>query len=141
MHFKGFYDILRENLDKYRGNYEMIIDYAPEIFQLLSELLDDKKLNPKERLMICATLGYFVAPYDILPEEIYGPHGYIDDIYLCSLIIEKIAENLGYDYLEKYWKGEEDLKSTIKECQKHSKEILGKDAKKILSYTGLENLD
>jgi len=62
----------------------MIIDYAPEIFQLLSELLNDKKLNPKERLMICATLGYFVASYDILPEEIYGPHGYIDIPLLTS---------------------------------------------------------
>lgn len=141
MEFKGFYDLLRENLDKYRGDYDMIVDYAPDIFRLLSDLLNDDKIEAKTRLMICAALGYFVAPYDILPEEIYGPYGYIDDIFLCSLIIEKIAENLGYDHLEGYWKGEENLKSVIRECQKRSKKILGEETEKILAYVGLENMD
>ncbi|BDH79317.1 MAG TPA: DUF1232 domain-containing protein [Methanothermobacter sp.] len=140
MKFKGFYDLLRENLDKYRGDYEMIVDYAPDIFQLLSDLLNDDKIGAKTRLMICATLGYLVAPYDILPEEIYGPHGYIDDIFLCSLIIEKIAQDLGYNYLEKYWKGEENLKSVIRECQRRSRDILGEDTEKVLSYVGFEKL-
>ncbi|MEM4525324.1 MAG: YkvA family protein [Methanothermobacter sp.] len=138
MKFKGFYDVLKENIDTYRGEYEMIIDYAPDIFKLLSDLLNDERINARMRLMICAALGYFVAPYDILPEEIYGPQGYIDDIYLSSLILGKIAEKTGYKLLEEYWRGEEDLKSVIRECQKRSKEILGKDTEKILSYVGLE---
>ncbi|MGB9844226.1 hypothetical protein [Methanothermobacter tenebrarum] len=40
-----------------------------------------------------------------------------------------------------YWKGEENLKSVIRECQRRSKEILWGGREKILSYTGLENLD
>lgn len=140
MKFKGFYDVLRENLDMYRGDYELIVDYAPDIFKLLSDLLNDKRIKARTRIMICAALGYFVAPYDILPEEIYGPQGYIDDIYLSSLILKKIAEETGQEILEEYWDGEEDLKKVIMECQKRSKEILGKDTEKILSYVGLKNL-
>ncbi|MDI9624486.1 MAG: UvrD-helicase domain-containing protein [Methanothermobacter sp.] len=123
-------------LHEYREYHDLGADFEilneETQFIFIRAHFTELKLN-----MICTALGYFVAPYDILPEEIYRPQGYIDDIYLSSLILGKIAEKNGYELLEEYWRGEEDLKSVIRECQKRSKKILGKDTEKILSYVGL----
>ena len=60
-------------------------------------------------MKICAALGYFVVPFDIIPEQIYGPNGYIDDIFLCSYILKEIESEKGIIFLDGYWKGDERL--------------------------------
>jgi len=80
--FKDFYEVLRENLDSYRGEYERFVDYGPDLYKLLADVLNEKSVPSELRIKICAALGYYVVPFDIIPEQIYGPHGYIDDIYV-----------------------------------------------------------
>lgn len=137
MEFTDFYDILRENLNSYRGDYERIVDYAPDLFRLLSDLLQSRDIQREDRLMICAAMGYLVAPNDIIPEEIFGPHGYIDDVYLCSVVIDELAGRMGYRFLEEYWSGDEDLESVVDECISRTSEILGDKRSSVLEYTGL----
>ena len=38
--FKDFYDTLIENLETYTGEYESFIDYGPDLFKLLCDLLN-----------------------------------------------------------------------------------------------------
>ena len=46
------------------------------------------------RLEISAAIAYYVAPDDIIPEEIYGPYGYIDDIFISVyVLIQNYAVN------------------------------------------------
>jgi len=40
--YKSFYDILREYLDLYEGEYEGIVDYGPDIFKLMADILNEK---------------------------------------------------------------------------------------------------
>ncbi|MBE2900732.1 DUF1232 domain-containing protein [Methanothermobacter thermautotrophicus] len=138
MEFTDFYDILRDNLNSYRGEYERIVDYAPDLFRLLADLLQSREIRREDRLMICAAMGYLVAPHDVIPEEIYGPHGYIDDVYLCSVVVDRIAGRMGYRFLEEYWGGDEDLEAVIGECISRTSEILGDKRLSVLEYTGLK---
>lgn len=135
--FKDFYDVLRENLDSYRGEYERFVDYSPELCKLLSDILNDKSIPSKLRMKICAVLGYFVVPYDIIPEQIYGPYGYIDDIFLCCHVIKEIEEEMGYDFLDMEWDGDEELKDVVYVCYEESREILGDKVDEVLDYVGL----
>ena len=135
--FKDFCDLLRENLDSYRGEYEGFIDYSPELFRLLTEILNDKIIKAPIRLKISAAMAYFVAPFDIIPEQIYGPYGYVDDIFVCAYVVKDIEKELGYDYLSDFWEGEEDLEDVIEECYKQSKIILKDKTMDILGYVGL----
>lgn len=137
MDFTHFYDVLRDNINSYRGEYERIVDYAPDLFRLLADVLRSDELGSGERLRISAAMGYLVAPYDVIPEEIYGPHGYIDDVYLCAVVVEEIASKHGYGFLEDYWAGDEDLEYVIEECLERASEILGEKTEEILSYAGL----
>ncbi len=83
-------------------------------------------------------LAYYVAPFDIIPEQIYGPYGYIDDIYVCAYVIKDIAQELGYDYLENLWEGDEDLEIVVNECYDKSEEILEDKVDDVLGYVGLK---
>ena len=137
--FKDFYDVLRENLDSYRGEYERFVDYSPEIYKLLVDILNEKKLNSKFRMKICATLGYFVVPFDIIPEQIYGPNGYVDDIFICSYVLKEIKNEIGMEFLDEFWEGDEELEDVLNVCYTLSKEILGDKVKDVLNYVGFEN--
>ena len=136
--FKDFYDVLRENLDSYRGEYERFVDYSPDIYKLLVDILNEKKLNPKFRMKICATLGYFVVPFDIIPEQIYGPHGYVDDIFLCSYVLKEIKNETGIEFLDEFWEGDEELEDVLNVCYTQSKEILGDKVNDVLNYVGIK---
>lgn len=135
--FKDYYDILRENLDSYRGKYDRFIDYGPEMYKLLTDILNEENIRPDTRLKICAAIAYFVAPFDVIPEQIYGPQGYVDDIYLCGYVINDLANSLGWDILEDAWQGDEELKEVLNESYSKSKEILGEKTEEILIYVGL----
>ena len=136
--FKDFYDVLRENLDSYRGEYESFVDHGPDIYKLLTDILNEKSLNPKLRMKICAALGYFVVPFDIIPEQIYGPHGYIDDIYICSYVLKEIKEDKGIIFLDELWEGDEEIADVLEVCYNQSKDILGDKVNEILNYVGFE---
>ena len=75
---------------------------------------------------------------DVIPEQVYGPYGYIDDIYITTYIIKKIADELGYEFLQKHWKENEKLESVVEECYEKSLEVLGDKTEIILSYVGFK---
>ncbi len=87
--FKDFYDVLSDNLESFQGEYASFIDHGPKLFKLLTEILDEKDLTPNLRLQISAAIAYYVVPMDVIPEQIYGPYGYIDDIYITVYITKK----------------------------------------------------
>lgn len=136
--FKDFYDVLTDNLESYQGEYASFIDHGPLLFKLLTEVLIDDELTNELKLHISAAIAYYVVPQDIISEQIYGPYGYIDDIYITVFVIKKLATIFGYSFLEKYWEGEGNLESVVEECYDKSKEILGDKTKLVLNYVGLQ---
>ena len=136
--FKDFYDVLRDNLDSYRGEYERFVDHGPDLFKLLTEILNQKSVNSDIRLKVSAALAYYVAPFDIIPEQIYGPHGYIDDVFICAYVIKDIADELGYEFLDEIWEGEEEVEEVVDECYNRSTDFLEDKIDEILGYVGLK---
>ena len=133
--FKDFYDTLLENLDNYHGEYESFINYGPNLFKLLCDLLN-ADIDFSLRLPICGAIAYYVTPDDVISEQIYGPYGYIDDIYLASYVLKMVADKHGYDFLQQNSNFE--VEPIVKECEMKSLEILNKDeVESIIAYIGL----
>ena len=135
--FKDFYDTLIENLNSFEGDYASFIDCGPNLFNLLCDLLSQKEIKKDMRLDISAAIAYFVAPDDIIPEEIYGPYGYIDDIFISVYILRKVADEFGYDYLQNLWKHDSNVKEIMDDCYDNSLELLEDKVYPILVYVGL----
>ena len=135
--FKDFYDTLIENLNSFEGDYASFIDCGPNLFNLLCDLLSQKEIKKDMRLEISAAIAYFVAPDDIIPGEIYGPYGYIDDIFISVYILRKVADEFGYDYLQNLWKHDSNVKEIMDDCYDNSLELLEDKVYPILVYVGL----
>ena len=135
--FKDFYDTLIENLEGYEGEYAYFINCGPNLFNLLCDLLSQEEIDRLMRLEISAAIAYYVAPDDIIPEEIYGPYGYIDDIFVSVYVLRKVAKEFGYDFLQNLWKHETDVKEVMDDCYDNSLELLEDKVHAVLSYVGL----
>lgn len=135
---QSFYDSLKEYLESYPGSYNHIIDYSPDLFKLLTDILNEKVLSADNRLKISAALGYFVVPIDVVPESIYGPEGYIDDLYLCCHVLNDIVKELGYSFIEDLWEGSESLDLVLDKCLKESEAILADEKIFVLKYVGFQ---
>lgn len=134
--FKNYYDALIENLETYTGEYESFIDYGPSLFKLLCDLLKSD-VDYSLKLPICGAIAYYVTPDDVIPENIYGPYGYIDDIYLSSHVLKMVADIHGYDFIQEK-SSISNIKEIINECESKSLEILNDDEiKSIIEYAGL----
>ena len=134
--FKNYYDTLIKNLETYAGEYESFIDYGPSLFKLLCDLLKSD-VDYSLKLPICGAIAYYVTPDDVIPENIYGPYGYIDDIYLSSHVLKMVADIHGYDFIQEK-SSISNIEEIINECESKSLEILNDDEiKSIIEYAGL----
>jgi uncharacterized membrane protein YkvA (DUF1232 family) len=135
--FKGYYEMLQESVRDYKGEFQKIIRLTPNIFKLFTNLLEDPLVPAGNKPTINATIAYFVAPFDALPEEIYSQIGYLDDLFLASWSLKKLEEQVGYAVLENNWEGEEELSIVIDEVYNKTREVIGEMENDILEYVGL----
>lgn len=91
-------DLIQKTVKKITGNKEMMSDIKDKI-QLLVEVIKayrngSYKIIPKRSiLMIIATFIYFVNPFDLLPDFIFGL-GFIDDVTVIGLTFKQIDNDL-----------------------------------------------
>lgn len=114
------------------------IKYLPDIFKTLSAVLDMDILLPEERSKVNAALAYIVVQNDVIPEEIYGTWGYIDDLFLGSMVLIELHSN--HPEISKFWEKPEEFINTIKYCNSQSRKALEEKnmVDKVLEYSGLK---
>jgi len=120
---KSFEAFLREDLNNYEGDFDKFILYAPDFFKLLCELLDED-LDNEDKRKINSALAYFVLPNEIIPEETSGPLGYVDDIYVCCVVLKNLSTKYGIARINKLWNQDEDFEVVLNKCFKGSENIL-----------------
>ncbi|WP_405275808.1 DUF1232 domain-containing protein [Methanobrevibacter sp.] len=137
-YLKDYYDTLIENLNAYAGEYDSFINHGPNLYKLLCDILE-QDIPQNLRKDICGAIAYYVIPRDVIPEHIYGPQGYVDDVYLSVYVLKLVAEECGYEFIQKIWDKPEDVKDVMAECESKALEILKDDEiEAILSYVGFK---
>jgi len=136
---KNYYDFLKHELDNFQGDFDKFILYIPDFFKLLCNLLDED-MEKEDRRIINSALAYFVVPNDVIPEEIYGPMGYVDDIFVCAKVLKKLQEKYGLQMLARLWDCDEELDDILDYSYAKSLEILKKQdaVKHVLEYAGID---
>jgi len=91
-----YYDFLNGEIKNFKDSgeeFDKVILHLPNFFRLLCDLLDQAVLEEDARLLIHYALAYFVIPNDVIPEEVYGAYGYMDDLFICCTVIDKINKD------------------------------------------------
>ena len=138
---KTFDQLLQEDIALYEGRHDDLIFQAPALYRLLTRLLDDPALPGRLRPLVLAAVAYFILPADVIPEDIEGPYGYIDDLYLCGLVAEETRRATGSDeLLLTNWDGEAPLLPLLAELLGASDLLTSEQRERILRYVGFECL-
>ncbi|MEJ2266772.1 MAG: DUF1232 domain-containing protein [Anaerolineales bacterium] len=133
--------LIQEDIAGYEGLHEDLIYQAPALYRLMIHLLDDPNVPGRLRPLVITTIAYFVLPADIMPEDLQGPSGYIDDIFLCAFIADRIHKELKSDeILTANWDGKVPILTLIEDVLSQEKALIGDKRELILWYIGYEHL-
>jgi uncharacterized membrane protein YkvA (DUF1232 family) len=106
----NFLNILKSQVENYKGVHFEIIQKAPLLYDSAVKLLKDVQITSQFRQKLLAAIGYFIIPNDIYPEDEHGPIGYVEDMMLLIHIFREINNSKGKTPLVRNWSGnEEDL--------------------------------
>lgn len=135
---RQFEGSLRESLAHYSGPQAEQIQLAPDLFRALANLLDDGRVHDEARALICQALAYYITPFDVLPEEVHGDEGYLDQVYLCLWVLNRLRVELPEHVLDQAWEGEGELSELLAEELPKAEAALGEEAVgQVRRYVGL----
>jgi uncharacterized membrane protein YkvA (DUF1232 family) len=146
----SFYDRLRQTVvhgieskaGKLPGDAARMLLLVPDVFILMVRLTLDKSVPRGARAMIGGALAYFILPFDLLPEAILGPVGYMDDLVLGVAVLSQVFGGELEPYARKHWSGPEDLRVVLRDVTQASQALLGVSLygrlKKLLARRGIQ---
>ena len=138
---KRFDAILEQDIADYNGEFRDLIRQAPALYRLMTHLLDDSSLPGKMSQQVIAAIAYFILPGDVIPEDKYGPLGYVDDIYLCAFVANQVMMETGSgEILDRNWDGDMPVQPLIREILGREKEMIGDKKESIMQYIGYDQL-
>jgi uncharacterized membrane protein YkvA (DUF1232 family) len=131
---RRFYDKVRENISRYlerkgslagrSGEYLLLV---PDMFMLLWRLINDPRVNSKNKVLLGSGLAYYLFPLDIMPEGFLGPIGYIDDLVFGVYLLNKMLTDTDPEILREHWSGKDDVLATIQSVLNAADNLVGKD--------------
>jgi uncharacterized membrane protein YkvA (DUF1232 family) len=119
-------------------DFDRSVLYFPDIINLLCSLLDEDSLDRESRMLIHVALGYLLVPNDVVPEDVYGAYGYMDDMYLSCIVLSNIKKKYS-DLMHKLWINEEPLEKALDLCIFRSEKFLEEKGlkDKLMRFCGL----
>jgi uncharacterized membrane protein YkvA (DUF1232 family) len=115
-----FYDRVRGSIQEYidrkggvLGKTTEFLLLVPDIFMLLWRLTTDSRVTGKNKVLIGSAVVYFILPFDLIPEAVVGPIGYLDDLVFAAYVLNTILTDTDPEVLREHWTGREDVLLTI----------------------------
>ena len=129
-----FYDRMRESIRRYLDNKGSLAgksgEYlllAPDVFVLLWRLVNDSRVNAKNKVLLGSGIAYYLFPLDIMPEGFLGPIGYLDDLVFGVYLLNKMLTDTDVEILREHWSGREDILDSIRNVLNAADNLVGKD--------------
>lgn len=130
---RDFYQKLRERVHQWAEGRNLathksasLVLAAPDFFHLCCKLLADQRTPTKAKITLGVVVAYFISPFDLMPEAIFGPLGYIDDVALAALALQKLVDSVGEDVIREHWAGDEDALELMRSIVATIDEKLGR---------------
>jgi len=114
-----FYDRIRTSIHEFNegkgvvGKTAEYLMLVPDMFMLLWRLTTDSRVAGKDKVLLGTAIAYFILPFDLVPEAIVGPIGYLDDLVFAVYVLNKILTSTDISILRQHWSGDGDVLETI----------------------------
>lgn len=129
-----FYDRIRNTIQRYIDSKGAMVGktagfllLVPDVFILLWRLTTDARVNGKDKVLLGSAVAYYVMPFDLLPEALLGPAGYLDDLVFGVYVLNKILGSVDASILREHWSGSEDVLDSIQKVLNAAESLVGTD--------------
>jgi uncharacterized membrane protein YkvA (DUF1232 family) len=129
-----FYDRMRDAIRRYLDNKGALAgktsEYlllAPDVFVLLWRLVNDARVNSKNKMMLGSGIAYYFFPLDLMPEGFIGPVGYIDDLVFAAYLLNRMLNDTDPSILREHWSGSDDVLTMITSVLNAADNLVGSD--------------
>ena len=134
--------LIKDDVSGYDGPHAEFVRQVPAVYRLMVHILEDPNLPGRLRPMVITAIAYFVLPSEIISEFLRGPEGYLDDIFLCAYITDRLRTDLGSDdILKDNWDGDTPVVPLIESILAQEDALIGDRRELVMWYSGLEFLD
>ena len=117
---KRFYDRIRGAIRRYvdrkgsaLGKTADFLLLVPDVFILLWRLTTDPRVGAKDKVLLGSAVAYYIFPFDILPEALVGPMGFLDDLVFGVYVLNKVVTTTDPEIVREHWSGSEDVLAMI----------------------------
>jgi uncharacterized membrane protein YkvA (DUF1232 family) len=128
-----FYDRVRSAIHTYierkggdtLGKTAEFLLLVPDVFILLWRLTTDGRVTGKNKVLLGSAVAYYIFPFDILPEALLGPVGYLDDLVFGVYVLNKVLKDTDPSILRAHWSGSDDVLATIQKVLNAADSLVG----------------
>jgi len=85
---------------------------GPNLIKLAWRLLRDPRVPTRNKVVLGLALGYVASPLDLLPGLL--PIGFVDDVLLVALAVNRLLESVGEDVVREHWDGRGDVLDVVR---------------------------
>lgn len=126
---------LRDFAESKAGKKHAFLEYllvAPDLFHLCGKLLLDPDVKALDKAQLASVLAYYVNPFDLMPELVMGPLGYIDDVAVAAYVLQRLLDQ-DPEIIARHWAGQENVIRVVQRVIGQADKLLGARAAKRLS--------
>jgi len=106
---KAFIDSCREQDNLISESWLSCFTKLPELYLFCYNLAASGKLDVTTLKRLYIAIEYLISPLDFMPELIYGPDGYNEDIYFLAITLKAIYPRLPAELVAQYWKFDKEI--------------------------------
>ena len=81
-----------------------VLRSLPDFLKLLGRLFRDRRVSRVDKALVGLAIAYILTPVDLLPDFL-GLLGWVDDIYLLGLALNRLIGRAGMDVVTDNWSG------------------------------------
>jgi len=108
--------------------------FLPDLVVLLVRLAQDPRVPIGSKAIAVFGVGYALSPIDLLPEIIFGPIGFVDDLVVVAASVSRVINHVHPDLVKTHWPGHGDLLDVVRRVTSWCESVVGKTVTRLLGF-------
>jgi uncharacterized membrane protein YkvA (DUF1232 family) len=111
-----------------------LILFLPDLVVLLVRLTRDERVPTGAKVIALLGIGYTLSPLDLMPEILFGPLGFLDDVIVAAAAVSRIVNHVHPDLVRAHWPGADDVLEVVRRVLGWSETLVNKTLGRLLRF-------
>lgn len=106
--------------------------FLPDLVVLLLRLVRDPRVPAGAKAVALLGVGYALSPIDLVPEILFGPLGFLDDLLIATASVSWVVNHVHPDLVRAHGSGSGDVLDVVKSVLGWSEKLVGKTLSRLI---------